>query len=672
MREPLLSVYLATGTRTLGVIKLNMSITTGQTITTAGPKQKLLRPRRQTARKFKMQGPREAKMSALSASQLSITDDLLIPLEWRGALQMARAWLADCIENHGVSCERPSEQLRAPTRLLDLQADVKSQVRLCSVVEPIQYATLSHRWFTKDQVVLTQDSLGEMLERVDVHTLPQTYQDAIRVTKFLGIRYLWIDSLCIIQDSVTDWQHEIARMGDIYKFTSCNLAESWPSLKGEGLFCNREARYALIEAEQELARFQFFLQDYRDKMTQHRVGFRPNNDASTPKSIIRNASSVAKQPSIATSNATVRKPKNSEMPKMAFKVEVFNEDLWISSVDMSPLSARGWVIQERLLAPRTLFFTKSQLFWECTRCKACESYPSMISKKSSGQQMQPMQLVPGRRRTFVYEYKHALHSDPLLPFHEHWLEIVERYSGTMLTRPEDKLAAIAGIAKEVQNVTKDQYCAGLWKRYIVSQLVWRLKTPQRGARLAYRAPSWSWASVDGAIKFMAKEVSSPQIPAAKHGSESPTGENDGLSFIEREREKRKEKKKKKESIVLAEVLSVQSIGRDSTRWSMGQIEYGCILVRGYLTKIVMNDRHVFLDHVGNDYNHASICLPIATYIRSSDENKLGVTCLVGLLLEPTGECHDEYRRVGSFHIEWEFVRHELDFSEQLLQELNIV
>lgn len=79
----------------------------------------------------------------------------------------------------------------------------------------VAYMTLSHRWGTSPRVTLTSNSLRALSEEIEVSKLPRSHQDAIGITRFLGIRYLWIDSLYIIQDSATDWQAEAGNSGDL-------------------------------------------------------------------------------------------------------------------------------------------------------------------------------------------------------------------------------------------------------------------------------------------------------------------------------------------------------------------------------------------------------------------------------------------------------------------------
>ena len=88
------------------------------------------------------------------------------------------------------------------------------------------------------------------------------------------------------------------------------------------------------------------------------------------------------------------------------------------------------------------------------------------------------------------------------PLHRSWPEIIEKYTDTLLTKPEDKLVAISGLARQVYSITKDKYCTGIWRKDMVLQLLWRLQRPQHKSELPYRAPSWSWASIEGKVEFI--------------------------------------------------------------------------------------------------------------------------------------------------------------------------
>jgi Heterokaryon incompatibility protein (HET) len=170
------------------------------------------------------------------------------------------------------------------------------------------YTTLSHCWGTLKIKRLTKANMISLLTSIEISELPKTFQHAIIITRRLGLRYLWIDSLCIIQDSFQDWAQESARMGEIYKNCFCNIAAA-AALDG---------RYGCFMAKNTI------LAKY--------CRVRISNCATGSDSAIFNL-----------------------VPRM----------LWKLHLDNYPLGRRAWVVQEKFLAPRILHFGKNQLFWEC-------------------------------------------------------------------------------------------------------------------------------------------------------------------------------------------------------------------------------------------------------------------------------------------------------------------
>src|SRR5450432_78162 len=98
--------------------------------------------------------------------------------------------------------------------MLDLQ-DPQFPKLVISAVDKCEgvYITLSHRWGGAGMIRLISDTFDEFRTNIPLSMLPQTFKDAITVTKHLDVRYLWIDSLCILQDSKDDLRRESARMG---------------------------------------------------------------------------------------------------------------------------------------------------------------------------------------------------------------------------------------------------------------------------------------------------------------------------------------------------------------------------------------------------------------------------------------------------------------------------
>ncbi|KAH8665245.1 heterokaryon incompatibility protein-domain-containing protein [Tricladium varicosporioides] len=162
------------------------------------------------------------------------------------AFAQARYWLSNCIQNHD-RC--PSNQdVPLPTRLLEFKHDGERwHVRLAKTLGLVgRYACLSHRWGKQGAAELLQTERGnyeDYLKKISTQSLPRTFQDAIVASRRLGLQYLWIDSLCIIQDDNADWREEAAKMGSYYKNAYITIAASWSPGPQWGCFSYAEPEY---------------------------------------------------------------------------------------------------------------------------------------------------------------------------------------------------------------------------------------------------------------------------------------------------------------------------------------------------------------------------------------------------------------------------------------------
>ena len=210
-----------------------------------------------------------------------------------------------------------------PTRLLDLQAFNEGSLDIRLVEKPTSgslYATLSHCWGANCDVryQATKSTLPTLRHRMRYADLPKTYRDAISVCRSLDIRYIWIDSLCIIQDSKEDWAREAANMAYVYSNSLLTISADWSTNSEGGCFPVSDA-----------------LQ-----------GFNPDN-ASCISSVLSNGE-----------RSCLYFPRNS----------------WVArwDLDRSHLASQAWAYQERILSRRNLHFTQHQLFWECREGFASE------------------------------------------------------------------------------------------------------------------------------------------------------------------------------------------------------------------------------------------------------------------------------------------------------------
>jgi hypothetical protein len=361
---------------------------------------------------------------------VTIYDDCNKAPNTRDSLPIVTEWLRRCCESHPL-CENNGRKQYIPTRLLDLR---NNQPRICQtagISGNINYATLSHCWGKLPFLVLKTDNLAEFSQQIPSNALPKTFQHAIEITRYLGLQFLWIDSLCIIQDDSNDWRRESVLMTQIYGASRINLAASGATNGSEGCFFDRHPAW----------------------------------------------------------RCQIPTPMNGSLFKASQQLwDCYPDNFRKSLLDM-PLSKRGWVLQERMLARRTLHFTRTEVFWECDSMFASETFPNGLPPKTSND---------------VSITKRPLSTNI-------WPEIVKRYSQCLLTFQKDKLVAVSGLAQLTQKETKAKYAAGLWMDHLEYQLCWRanpwvgddvpeyLFMNQWRIPNSYRAPSWSWASVDAII-----------------------------------------------------------------------------------------------------------------------------------------------------------------------------
>lgn len=228
----------------------------------------------------------------------------------RDALPISKIWFDECSRSH-ETCQVVDAQ-RIPARLIDLSGN-QIRLRLSTELENCpRYATLSHCWGSLPFQTLKKSTLEDFRKQIPSEALPKTFQDAINTVRYLGLHYLWIDSLCILQDDYDDWAQESSLMSSVYGDSSINIAASGASDASVGCF---------------------FARDW---------SWRCQVQANTGKEEVL----------YDCAPATIE-----------------------SSLRDAPLAARAWALQERVLPHRTLHFTATQVFWECNKKILCETFP---------------------------------------------------------------------------------------------------------------------------------------------------------------------------------------------------------------------------------------------------------------------------------------------------------
>ncbi|KAK5656639.1 hypothetical protein OQA88_4619 [Cercophora sp. LCS_1] len=382
---------------------------------------------------FGPSAPPYLKLLSLHPSDATKT---LAPTSTTTDLHHIKDWVQDCISSH-PTCRPPKAQsFHYPTRLLRVSQPGDASIQLIeTATTPLNgpYNVLSYRWGTSQPTTLLKSTLTSFLTSIPLSTLPQTLIDAVTVTRAMSVSYLWIDALCIIQDSPSDWAHEATTMASVYGNAHCSLAASHNTDSTGGLFPRR-------------------------------LG----SGKGRPITIIF--------------------PSNCEWDIPFHEMQLVEHNFWNNRVEDAPLNTRGWVVQERILAPRTVHFGFDQALFECRAAR------KSMTRFDLG--------IEQRHRRLILPSK-DMGKEELTRY---WSAVVQFYTGRELSFVGDRAVAIAGIARAVQG--GGRYVAGLWEGDLERWLFWEGEgttkgkgTGDRKGSGGYRAPSWSWLSVDGRVFY---------------------------------------------------------------------------------------------------------------------------------------------------------------------------
>ncbi|KAK6950120.1 hypothetical protein Daesc_008446 [Daldinia eschscholtzii] len=403
-----------------------------------------------------------------------INSEYLFLLSWTYMDQLfgasskwALSQISDCLNSH-VECRRLRKDVSfTPSRLInvgirELGEDVVLENNT-SIPPGSAYVALSYCWGGYDpDCMTTADSLEDNMRRIPWSKLPATFKDAVGFTRSLGIKYLWIDSICIIQHDKRDWHQQAGLMWDIYKHSYVTLAALYGNSSKSGL------RSASME-------------DELVKVTEFSTG-------------------------------------NHRWPVYARALHYLQNSLEPDSDEdvqkLSPLLSRAWAYQERMISPRVLYFTKSEIIFQCFTHSTCECGvlrhdPLLIPK--------PIIIHWGDTDMLECDDQETLASIEESEDARQWVAatwrdmIVSGYSGLLLTKSEDRLVALSAMTKQFQKLRPNEtYLAGLWSGSLIEDLLWRcsdLPSEKNGQyrkdalKRPYAFPTWSWASLQSTVDF---------------------------------------------------------------------------------------------------------------------------------------------------------------------------
>lgn len=385
-------------------------------------------------------------------------------------------WIENCSQSHRLCnklhARRAVDADWLPTRLVKVIASEGAEPTSILVEETakvdysgaeVKYAALSYCWGPNPSFIkLTGSNLQDLtMSGVSIPVLPATFRDAVTATCRLGLRYLWVDSLCIIQDSLDDWARESMTMAKVYSYSAITLAAA-ASKDAEGGLFRRRNPTAINGTQMDL-----------------------------------------KWPAL----------------DLEGSFRVVPEDPWLKAVVQSPLLGRAWAFQERLLSRGTVFFTHNMLFWECGELYASELYPDggpwdlkYRYKSFDVAERLPEGVQNVEDGRFKHVYTNLLASDRGADelsqaqvdekFVYVWASVVAQYSVGKLSKESDKLVAIEGVAEQMATIIpKEHYLTGLWRvPSLPLFLLWYCEEKMTRGRTS-SIPSWSWASTHSQVKF---------------------------------------------------------------------------------------------------------------------------------------------------------------------------
>jgi hypothetical protein len=405
--------------------------------------------------------------------------DLPIPLDCSRlsgdtASAEALSWVQEQIATCSASHERckSHDNYFLPTRLIGVRAFSGSQdvqlIESKTLIRPSKYVALSHCWGKfLIQCLTKKGNLSKQLTRISWERLTQTFQDAVDFTRRLGIDYIWIDSMCIVQDDSIDWLREASMMFSVYNNAHVTLAGVHGHDGSVGLYSEEAVKQIVFSKP---------------------IAFQ-----------------------------------GQELQLHAREPTAPFHD-WRQLPPDAPLFTRVWCFQELIISSRVVFFTKQELLWECFGHASCECTPEAVESINNLKILHFAALADerydGLRAEIIDNTQVTSFNVGSIPsaqarglgkaqkqreYRVHqWHSVVEQYSELELTKDTDRLPAIGGIAEHYHKGgirVGERYLAGLWSGSLLEDLLWWAMVDGRRRLGAGVAPSWSWASVTDAVQY---------------------------------------------------------------------------------------------------------------------------------------------------------------------------
>jgi hypothetical protein len=374
----------------------------------------------------------------------------------RSAEAIASYWLNDCLQDC-ICGSRSGDDPVLPTRVINLgEKDASGAFS----GEPFlfqtnnkrgKYATLSYRWGRKQHLKTTREILNKRHHSIPMEEMPRTFKDVVHLVRAMGLQYLWIDALCIIQDSKEDYEQELAKMSEIY-------SNSTVTIVAVGSF---DASHGCAPNRNKLA-----MADCPVSSTTHILSESMNQFKLLEASPLHRRGWCLQE------------------------TEISCRLLFVGGNQLFWQCRRG-VHRE----------SNHELFYSSNNRR------SKVDNEDSDADSYDSLQNPWPRKSRLFDHAYLSSPDEA---HGHWYELIQAYTRRLLTFGSDKLPAISALAqqftglfeKEEDRPTPGDYCCGLWRQKLRLGLLWKIFYGRGSDCCPTRHPSWSWAASEGEIVFI--------------------------------------------------------------------------------------------------------------------------------------------------------------------------
>lgn len=366
---------------------------------------------------------------------------------YSGLIQQITRWSNEEDQHHRI----PGRWV--PTRLIRIDGTEDLRIRIVNAdadeAQDGRYTALSHRWPNFDFLKCTKSTISELHRGIPVSRVAPNFRDAIRITASLGIQYIWIDSLCIVQDDSNDWLFEAKYMAAVYSHASLTFAMNSGADLDESIIDSftEYISQALMQAD-----FDWFIVE------------RPGAQGYIDTGVLASRGWCFQERLLSMRILHV------------FRSQIF----WETTTKLATL-----------FSPQTTFPDSRWSYYiedDAKLDKALQQYSRKLSDRSRDCEQKDL----------------AVAAEGIF---QHWTRCLEAYTSRDLTRADDRMLAFSAILRLIQAITGWKLVMGIPSGIATQCLLWSAWLPKSTHRTvsiageALRVPSWSWLSLSSAIKY---------------------------------------------------------------------------------------------------------------------------------------------------------------------------